>query len=274
MRKHLPLLQAAGLLLGAGVLIAISVLRLLALNEPLAGVLYQAADFGGLHPFLTTTPAEGAAQVVTPTPALPAHTAAKTAGAVQIAGDEPGVYGAFRGQATGNVDTLAAFYADHPAERQGVVHAFTGDAGFRWTRSWALREKDLADYLHELTPALLRFDIRVTDHEFRDGKITPFETVLQRGTTVFIDAYGVPRIRGRSGSPLTLSTSTALRPAYSGTPWTDFAAASVIAITPTPTRLTALTLIDLTGGSPFERPLGTNGESDRPPSVTVRPSGR
>ncbi|UGT42699.1 hypothetical protein LTV02_04595 [Nocardia yamanashiensis] len=274
MRKYLPLLQAAGWLLVGTVVVVIAALRLIAEDEPLAGVLHQAADFGGIHPFLTTTPVEGAAQAVPSTSALPARAGTKTAGGVRIPGDEPGVYGGFRDQATANAETLIDYYANHAAERRGVVRAFTDDTEFRWAGTGTLTEEDLTVYLRGLTPALLRFDIRVTDHEFRDGKVTPFETVLQRGTSVFIDAYGVPRVRGRSGSPLTVSTSLELRPVYSGTPWTGFDKATVIVVTPTPDRLTALTLADLTGGTAFDRPVGTNGRSDRPPSVTVRPSGR
>lgn len=273
MRKHLLLLQAAGWVLGGALLIVISALRLLSTDEQLAGVLHQAADFGGLHPFVTT-PAEGSAGMIASVSALPAGSGAKTAGGVRITGDEPGVYGGARGQASGNMETLAGFYADHAAERQGVVQAFLDDTGFRWAGSRALTEKNLDGYLRALTPAVLRFDIRVTDHEFRDGKVTPFETVLQHGTSVFVDAYGMPRVRGRSGSPLTVSTSTGLRPVYSGTSWTGFDAKAVVAVTPAPELLTALTFFDVTGGTAFDRPVGTNGDSDRPPSVTVRPGGR
>ncbi|WP_067707505.1 DUF6777 domain-containing protein [Nocardia yamanashiensis] len=226
-------------------------------------VAYQAADFGGKHPFLPNPPAEAGAQPIASTPAFPAPTGGKSAGGIQISGGEPGVYGGLQDQTTGGTDAIVGFYENHPPERRALIRTLTADPTFGWAGGEALSEADLPNYLRGLTAVVLRLDIRVTDHEYRDGKVTAFETVLQRGTSVLVDTRGVPRLRSLSGSPLTVSTSIGRAPEYTGTAWTGFDPAAIIIMVRAPNPLAVFTLVDIDGGKAFERPAGSCGTKDR-----------
>ena len=57
-------------------------------------------------------------------------------------------------------------------------------------------------FLRGLTPVVLRADTRVTNHGFRDGSATSFQSVLQAGTAVLVDDHGAPRVRCACGNPL------------------------------------------------------------------------
>ncbi|WP_157534901.1 DUF6777 domain-containing protein [Nocardia inohanensis] len=274
MGKHIRWLGAVVIGLGLVMLGVIGVYRMISTDETLAGVLYQAADFDGIHPFLAVAPAAAVGRPVAGAPVTPVRSGGKTAGGIQVSGGEPGVYGGLRDQPTGGVDALVAFFADHVDERRAVVRTLTGDPGVERGGGSGLSDADLGGYLRGLTPVVLRLDIRVTDHEYREGKVTPFETVLQRGTSVLVDAHGVPRMRDRSGSPLTISTSVGYKAVYSGRFWAGFDAAAVLVVTGTPDALTDFTLFDIASGAAFDRPAGTNGTDDRPPATTVRAGGR
>jgi hypothetical protein len=39
---------------------------------------------------------------------------------------------------------------------------------------------------------ILQRDTRVTNHGFRNGRATPTQSILQAGTAVLVDEYGVP----------------------------------------------------------------------------------
>ena len=56
-------------------------------------------------------------------------------------------------------------------------------------------------YLRGLTSVVLRADTQVTNHGFRDARVTGFQSVLQAGTAVLVDNRGVPRVRCACGSP-------------------------------------------------------------------------
>src|SRR4051794_41934788 len=52
-----------------------------------------------------------------------------------------------------------------------------------------------------LTSVTLRSDTAVTNHGFRNDRASPFESVLQAGTAVLANEYGVPRGRCACGNP-------------------------------------------------------------------------
>ena len=118
---------------------------------------------------------------------------------------------------------------------------------------------------------LLRADTAVTNHGFTDGAATTLHSVLQAGSAVLIDRYGVPRARCACGNPLTPST-LASPTGYTGTRWAAFDPAHVVAVTPTPTPMTQLELVDPVSLIVFTRPVGGNGHSDqaRPPTTAPK----
>jgi hypothetical protein len=60
----------------------------------------------------------------------------------------------------------------------------------------------VAAYIRKLRPVTLTQDTRVTNHSFEGGTATAYQAILQAGTAVLVDSYGVPRARCRCGNPL------------------------------------------------------------------------
>ena len=57
-------------------------------------------------------------------------------------------------------------------------------------------------YVAKLHPVTLTRDTQVTNHAFTDGRAVPFQAILQAGTAVLVDEYGVPVVRCYCGNPL------------------------------------------------------------------------
>jgi hypothetical protein len=57
-------------------------------------------------------------------------------------------------------------------------------------------------YIAKLHPVTLTRDTQVTNHAFKDGRAVPFQAILQAGTAVLVDEYGVPVVRCFCGNPL------------------------------------------------------------------------
>ena len=57
-------------------------------------------------------------------------------------------------------------------------------------------------YIAKLHPVTLTRDTQVTNHAFTNGRAVPFQAILQAGTAVLVDEYGVPVVRCYCGNPL------------------------------------------------------------------------
>jgi hypothetical protein len=132
---------------------------------------------------------------------------------------------------------------------------------------------DLPAYVNGLTPVVLRADTAVTNHGFDNGVATPFQAVLQAGTAVLVDQYGIPRVRCFCGNPLLPPTT--YTPVYEGPTWSGFNPNGIVTIAPAPTPIQVITIVDLGTGKSFDRPVGTDGSKDtdaKPtPSTTTLP---
>ncbi len=104
--------------------------------------------------------------------------------------------------------------------------------------------------------------MRVTDWRRVDGRGVAFQVVLERGTTVLVDHYGLPRVRCLSGDPLGLPDRVLQSARFVGTPWSRFEPATVIAIAPAPAVVPTLVLLDVSTGRPFGRPVGGDVRTD------------
>lgn len=118
-------------------------------------------------------------------------------------------------------------------------------------------------WAQDLTAVLLRRDTRVVAHDLVDGAAVPFPAVLQAGTAVLVDRFGVPRLRCADGLPLA-------EPGPGGGPdagvpdgaWDGFDPAEVVVVQ-VGSEIDTLVVVDPATGVPFERRIGSNGESDR-----------
>lgn len=186
-------------------------------------------------------------------------------------GDEPGLYGGTQDQSTCDRQQLIDFLTD-PA------NAAKAEA---WADVQAITVASIPDFIESLTPLRLRFDTRVTNHGFRDGRATSLQSVLEAGTAVLVDDRGVPRVRCACGNPLLEPRATSSAPTFTGTPWSGFSPASI-------TRVTVVTNIDVfvvtnivddrSTDVTFTRPAGTDGDDDVPgsdgsgPTTTTPPA--
>ncbi|WP_135236655.1 DUF6777 domain-containing protein [Nocardia sp. CS682] len=171
--------------------------------------------------------------------------------------------------------TVAHFQSDQTAA-QAAVQALNSDDQFQWRGKKSLSTDQLTDYLRELTPVVLRFDLRVTYYLLQQGRPVSRQAVLQAGTAVLVDVRGVPRIRSISGTPLTLPHLVQnATPHFLGDTWTAFDPAKVFAVRPADIELAFFALFPIGSGVRFERPCGTTGNADRdqtPPTNSSGPS--
>lgn len=179
-------------------------------------------------------------------------------------GGEPGLYGGTRNVSSCDVPQLIGFLQANPA------------LGQAWAQVQGISHADLPTYIGSLTSVVLRSDTRVTNHGFAGGRATPRQSVLQAGTAVLVDAYGVPRARCYCGNPLVQPAAVPVTPSYTGPRWAGFDPGGVTVVVQNTTIITVITLIDIDTGSPFDRPVGSQGQDDRdpgrPPTSTPTPT--
>lgn len=174
-------------------------------------------------------------------------------------GSEPGLYGGTLNDTSCDPDQLVDFLLSEPEKAEA------------WAEVLGLTADDIEDYVDELTPAVLGADTRVINHGFADGRATPREAVLQRGSAVLVDDGGVPRVRCFCGNPLLEPTvdADAGEERYEGDEWPAFDAAQVVIVQESSARLAVVKLVDVETGKLFDRPVGTTGEADFDPTADV-----
>ncbi|MFD0331464.1 DUF6777 domain-containing protein [Streptacidiphilus monticola] len=227
------------------VALATALSLVLANRQASAQVLLQPTGSTGPDPF-TTAKTTGAG------PASPTATASGGT----VSGNAVGLYGGSTKVSSCDVPQLQSFLTTH------------ADKGTAWAQVEGIDTGRIPDYLHALTPVVLRTDTRVTNHGFRDGSATTFQSVLQSGTAVLVDRQGVPRVRCACGNPLT-PPSAASSAHFTGTTWSGFQADRVVTVSPAPSALEWVVLYDPATGTWFVRPVGTHGGHDTP---TAHPS--
>ena len=102
----------------------------------------------------------------------------------------PGLYGGTGDQQICDRELLAASLEAQP------------DKAAAWADVTDIDVDEIGEFVNELTPAVLARDTRVTNHGYRDGQATPFQSTLGRGTAVLVDADGEPVTRCACGNPL------------------------------------------------------------------------
>ncbi|KOG20486.1 DUF6777 domain-containing protein [Streptomyces viridochromogenes] len=225
-------------------------------------VLLQPVADRGPDPFTDSTATSSA----TPSPVTrtPGPARSGRAGLQPLSGETPGLYGGTRG--AGSCDV------------QRQIDQLTADRarGRVFAQAAGIPQASLPGYLRGLTSVVLRADTRVTNHGFRDGMGTGYQSVLQAGTAVLVDSRGVPRVRCACGNPLAPPVDPRGRPGTSGRAWSGYRPGQVIVVAPTPQAVTNITIIDIADNTWIERPLGHHGHDRdhvvRPPKpVTPTP---
>jgi hypothetical protein len=248
----------------AGVLIVV-----LGNNKASAGEIFLAPkNSTGANPFTPNGSAPPPASVTPPTTAAQSQQAGAVNG---VSGGAPGLYGGTRNNSTCNVAQMIDFLGSHPAQ----ADAFAGVQN--------IRRDQIPAYLNSLTPVFLQTDTRVTNHGFKNNRATSFQAVLQAGTAVLVDNYGVPRVRCACGNPLTPPVAVRAAPSYQGDRWPGFSQTNIVVINAPTTVINIFTLVDVNTGDLFNRPAGSQGNRDTPaagatgggnggPTLTVPPN--
>jgi hypothetical protein len=204
-----------------------------------------------------------------PPPTLPPHGDDTTVATQPLPGDRDGLYGGTLNNAGADREQMITFLGANPAQAGAFVDALNTDPALYWSGGRPLTAYDIPTYLRELTPALLRLDTRATNHGFDGTHPTTVQSVFQAGTTVLVDAHGVPWARPYGGTPLTAPVALTGAPKLVGTPWPGYHPGALADVRPSAATISNFVLVDVVTGHPFNRPAGTTGTNDTPHSQPV-----
>jgi hypothetical protein len=196
-----------------------------------------------------------------------------SSGAIRSASaDTAGLYGGSLRYSRCARGRLVDFLTSSPAKARAWVDVLNRDSSLYWSGGTQLTTADIQSYVFELTPVVLRADTWVTNHGYSNGRATPIQSVLQAGTAVLVDKYGVPRVKCYCGNPLL--PPLRFRPVYRGQRWPDFDQRKVIIVTRSVTIIDTFTLWDVNTGGLFSRRASTEGTEDvsRGAQPTVGPT--
>jgi hypothetical protein len=107
-------------------------------------------------------------------------------------GDTPGLYGGTKKPTICDVAKLRRFLTAPANHRKAVA----------WSSVLDITTDGIPAYLDRLTLVLLRHDTLVQNHDYKKGKATPFDSLLQAGIAILVDAQGEPAAKCSCGNPL------------------------------------------------------------------------
>ncbi|MCX5329733.1 DUF6777 domain-containing protein [Streptomyces sp. NBC_00140] len=215
----------------------------------------------GPDPFTDSTQTSTA----TPSPVTRTQQPAQS-GVRSISGGTPGLYGGTVGSGSCDVNRQIGHLTADRAK------------GWAFAQVEGISQDSIPSYLRSLTSVVLRADTRVTNHGYRDGRTTTYQSVLQSGTAVLVDTRGVPRVRCACGNPLTPARATSGGTVTSGRPWSGYRHGPVVVVAPAPRVITHITIIDIVDNTWIERRCGHDTRHDhvvprpQPPTSTHTPS--
>ncbi|MEY2425093.1 MAG: hypothetical protein QOI61_665 [Actinomycetota bacterium] len=203
-------------------------------------------------------------------PAIDATSAAgspSSQGLRSVRGTTSGLYGGSGSQQVCDPTAAVTFLLDHADKAQAWVDALNADTTLSWSGGAKLALDDIATYVGELTSVFLQADTRVTNHGFKNGRATAFQSVLQRGTAVMVDNRGVPRARCGCFNPL-IAPKPAASPKYRGEQWKEFDQTRLVIVAPgAPTE--TLRIVDIHTKEIIEIYTGQNCLCDRTKQSTT-----
>ncbi len=170
-----------------------------------------------------------------------------------VSGAAPGLYGGTEILSSCDKDALIAFMENN------------ADKAAAWAGIQGIDVDDIPEFVSGLTDVILQIDTRVTNHGFRDGVANPINSVLQAGTAVLVDTFGIPRVRCFCGNPLQPAIELATDVTVRGTPWPDFDLSNTVVVQAIEEVL-GFDLEDILGPLSFIKPVGA---LPTPPTTTT-----
>ncbi len=221
-------------------------------------VFLQAANSSGQDPFTESTAKKSSAAPVSAAPAASAAPANEVRG---VDGGAPGLYSGTKNSASCDVEQQVRYFQASPSRNR----AFASQVG--------VQPSGVPAYLRSLTPVQLRADTRVTNHGYRDGKATAYQSVLQAGTAVLVDGHGVPRVRCACGNPLAPPVAQQTTPRTTGTAWPAYRPSNVVVVAPAAQVVRVFVIFDHERDDWFGRHRGDHtGHDDRPARPPANPN--
>ncbi|MET8690101.1 DUF6777 domain-containing protein [Streptomyces sp. NPDC004732] len=185
-------------------------------------------------------------------------------GTRSIPGGTPGLYGGTHSVGSCDVDQQVRFLTADAAKARAFAEASGIDPAA------------VPSFLRGLTPVVLRADTRVTNHGFRGGSPTSFQSVLQTGTAVLVDERGLPRVRCACGNPLKPPVAFKGSPRHNGRPWNGYQPTRVVVVTPAPQPIVNITIVNIVNNTWIERKVGDgkahHDRATKPPTPTPTPT--
>ncbi|MFE2722687.1 DUF6777 domain-containing protein [Kitasatospora sp. NPDC059327] len=185
-----------------------------------------------------------------PTGGTPGSTATSPAGIHTVQGSSAGLYAGAMSKPACDTEKLISMTS-------------TGDTGRAWASAQGIEQSAIPSYMRSLTSAYLRVDTRVTNHGYKGGVAVAYQSVLQAGTSVLVDAQGVPRVRCGCGNPLK-PPELVSDAKYTGKSWTGFQPTSLVIVVAAPKPVTEFVLVNIDTGGWFARVTGQIRVEDRP----------
>lgn len=186
----------------------------------------------------------------------PQVTAQRAPGGLQQ-GDTPGLYGGSEQPTVCDVVRLKKFLTDPANDRKAQA----------WATALSITTAEIPGYLDRLTPVLLRHDTLVKNHDYKKGKATPFNALLQTGIAILVDEQGLPAVKCSCGNPLRPFDGDTNRIKVEfdnrNEAWKGYQKSSVVAVRPATRKVERLALVDVhEPDRGITRPVGTTGEKD------------
>ncbi|MBC9716091.1 PASTA domain-containing protein [Streptomyces sp. TRM66268-LWL] len=88
-----------------------------------------------------------------------------------------------------------------------LLEAGNGKKKAAWAKALGIgaKNKNVKAFVESLKEVVLANDTLVGNHGYRKGKHYRYEALLEAGTAVLVDAFGVPRVKCNCGNPLAVS---------------------------------------------------------------------
>lgn len=185
-----------------------------------------------------------------------------------------GLYGGSLDSGRCDPEAQIAFLQSNSSIANAFVSALNSDATLQWSGGNKVARDQLPSYIRELTSVTLVRDTRVTNHGYRNGRATDLQAVLQAGTAVMVDRYGVPRVKCNCGNPLTPPIAVTVAPVYTGSQWPNFTPATIVVVNPTTVVIDVFVITNLSGPGFIDRAAGATGVDTPGPPPIVGPNGQ
>jgi hypothetical protein len=177
----------------------------------------------------------------------------------------PGLYGGTLNKASCDAAKMVEFLRANP------------DKARAWASVHNIAPADIDAFVATLTSAVLRSDTMVVNHGFTGGEANPLVSLLQAGTAVLVDRFGLPVVKCYCGNPLKpYAGKAASKRTYTGPSWPAFDSTRVTTIVPATSPVPSYTMVDLGSGQTYTRqpgpqPIDTPSTAAPPSTAAASP---